>query len=113
LPGRDRGRAIGDRGAAAATAAAPLHGRGAQARQPQRGGQAGGFAAVVAVRGEAVDVAWIQARVGAGAQHGLQRQLELGIGRLAVLVVVRLPDADDRDTALQCALGHRWDRIRQ
>ena len=45
--------------------------------------------------------------------HGLQRQLELGIGRLAVLVVVRLPDADDRDTALQCALGHRWDRIRQ
>jgi hypothetical protein len=51
--------------------------------------------------------------VGAGAQHGLQRQLELGIGRLAVLVVVRLADADDRDTALQCALGHRWDRIRQ
>ena len=57
-------------------------------------------------------MAWIQARVGAARSTACSAS-ELGIGRLAVLVVVRLPDADDRDTALQCAGPSLGPRIRQ
>ena len=80
LPGRNRGRAIGDRRAAAAATAAPLHGRRAQARQPERDSEPGGVAAVVTVRGEAIDSVWMDAGVGASGQDGLERELELRVG---------------------------------
>ncbi len=105
-PGRDGGRAIGHRRRAAATTAAPLHGGRAQAVDAQRGRQPRGLAAVVAVRREAVDLARIEACVGAGGEDGLERELELRVGRLAVAVVGRLADADHGDPAAQCAGGH-------
>ena len=42
----------------------------------------------------------------AGRQDRLQRQLELAVRRLAVLVVGRLADAGDHDLAAQCSFGH-------
>src|SRR5215471_18127914 len=56
---------------------------------------AGGIVAVVAVRGEAVDLTRLDARVGAGAEDGLECQGELRVRRLPVLVVRGLPDASD------------------
>ena len=73
----------------------------------ERGRQARRLAAVVAVGGEPVDVARVDAGVGARLQHGLDGQLELGVGRSAPLVVLGLGDADDGDLAAQRALGHR------
>ena len=102
-PGSDRRRAVRDRGGAAATSAARLHQRAAQPVRAARRSEARRIAAVVAVRREAVDLARVEAGIGAGGEDRLERELELGVGRLAVLVVGRLADADDGDLAMQAA----------
>ena len=95
VAGGDRRRRVADRCGAATTAAAPLHVREAQLGQAQRRGQPGGIVAVVAVRGKAVDLARIETGVLAGGEDRPQRQLHLGLRRLAVLVVGGLADAGD------------------
>ena len=73
----------------------------------QRRGEAAGLAAVVAVGGEAVDVVRADAGVLARSDHRLQGEFEFGVGRLAVAVVGRLADADDRGlTAEGAGRGH-------
>jgi hypothetical protein len=94
-PARHRGRRVAHRGRAAASTAAPLHVGEAQGRQAQRGGDARGIVPIVAVRGEAIDFTRIDARVRAGLENRLQRELELGRGRLPVLVVRGLADAGE------------------
>ena len=102
----DRRRGVADRRRAAATAAAPLHVGEAQLGQAEGGGQARRVIAVVAVGGEAVDLAGVDPGVLAGAQDGPERQLELRLRRLAVLVVRGLADADDGDLTTESALAH-------
>src|SRR6185503_8645819 len=92
----------------AAPAPAPLHVREAELGQAEGGGQARRVVAVVAIGGEAVHLAGIDARIVTGAKDRLQRQRELGLGRPAVLVVGRLPHPDDRDLPSDAPLpGHR------
>src|SRR5207248_10960169 len=98
-----------DRRRAATPAAAPLHVGEAQLRQPERGGQPRRVVPVVAVRGEAVDLARVDPGVVRGAENGLERQLHLGSGRLAVLVVRRLADPDDRHLASERLSRHVGD----
>src|SRR6185503_15074661 len=102
----DRRRRVADGGGATTAAAAPLHVREAQLGQAERGGDARGIVAVVAVRGEAVDRARLEPGVRARVQDGVERQLELGLGRAAVLVVRRLADTGDGDAPAQRALAH-------
>src|SRR5690349_1975550 len=75
-------------------------------RQAQCDRQPRGVAPVIAVRSEAVDAARVDAGVPAGGEDGLQRELELRIRRLAVLVVRRLADADHGDLAAERAGVH-------
>src|SRR6266545_4358035 len=70
------------------------------------GGEARRVVAVVAVGREAVDLSRIDARVGAGAENGLEGEGELGVRRLAVLVVPGLADAGDGDLASKSPLLH-------
>ena len=97
--GDDRRGAVGDSGATAASAAAPLHRRRAQLTGAQRRRQPRGFAAIVAERREAVDVARIDSGIGTSRQDRLQCEFEFRIGRLAVAVISSLADADDGDAS--------------
>jgi len=66
-PRRDRRRGIADRRRSAATTAAPLHIGEAELGEAEGGGQARRVIAVIAVGGEAVDLAGVDAGVLAGA----------------------------------------------
>ena len=84
----------------------------AERGQAQRGGDTRGVVAVVAVGGESVHLPGIEAGVGAGLEDGLQRQLELGVRSLPVLVVGRLAHPGDgglgpRATGPSCAANSR------
>ena len=97
---RDDGRrGVGDCRTAAASSAAPLHRRRPQAVNAERRGQPRRLAAVIAVGGEAVDVARVDSGIRAGRQDRLQRQLEFRIGRGAVAIIISFADADDGDTS--------------
>ena len=74
----DRRRGIAYCGRTAATAAAPLHVRQPQLPCAERRGEPGGIVAIVAVGGEAVDIARVDARILGRCQDRHQRQLELG-----------------------------------
>src|SRR5262249_14327356 len=104
--GGDRRGGIAHRGGAAAASAAPLHVGERELRQPERGSDPRWVVPVVAVGGEAVDLARVDAGVARRAQDRLERQLELRIGRLAVLVVRGLADAGDGDLAAEGARLH-------
>ena len=107
LAGDDRRRRIAHRGRTAAAAAAPLHVGQPQLLGAERGGEPRRVVAIVAVGGEAVDVARIDPGILGRRQDRHQRQLELGFRRLPVLVVGGLADPDDGHLAAQAALDHR------
>jgi hypothetical protein len=96
VAGRDRRGRVADRRRAASTAATPLHVGEAQLGKAERGGQARGIVTVVAVRREAVDLSGIDSGVFARGENRAERELHLGLGRLAVLVVRGLADACHR-----------------
>ena len=103
---RDRRRGIADRRRSAAATAAPLHVGEAQLGQAEGGGQARGIIAVIAVGGEAVDLAGVDPGVLAGAQDGPERQRDFRLRRLAMLVVGGFAHADDGDLTSESALSH-------
>jgi len=77
-----------------------------QFRNAQSGCEAHGIVAIVAVGGEAVDLMRRDARTGAGGENGFQGQLELGVGRLSVLEILRFADADDGDLVTESSVAH-------
>src|SRR5215470_12603374 len=98
---RHRGRGVAHRRRAPTSAAAPLHVGEAEGGETKGGRDARGIVAVVAVGGKTIDLAWLDASVGASTQDGLERQRELGVRRLAVLVVRGLADPRNGDLAAQ------------
>ena len=93
--GRHRRCGMRNRRRAAATAAAPLHIGKAQIVDAERVGEARWIATVVGEGGEAVHLLGRDAGVFAGGDHRHQRQLELGIRRLAAFVVGGFADTDN------------------
>ncbi len=107
VAGADRG--VGDRDRrASAVAAAPEGLRGeVEVAHAERRAQAHRLVALH-VGDEAVDVAHREAGVFDGVADGDARQLELGLRRLAALVVARLADTDDGGSAVHyrpCTTG--------
>ena len=108
--GRDGGGRVCDRTGGSAAASAPDHVRKTQLFGTEGSGEPSRRVAVVAVRGEPVDVAWIDAGVFARSNHGFEAKHKLGVGGLAGLEVRRLTNADDRGVAPQGA-PHRLGKV--
>jgi hypothetical protein len=101
--GDDRGRSIGHGGAAAASAASPLHRRRAELTDAECCREARRLAAVIAIRREAVDLARIDPGILASGEDHHEGQLELRVRRGPMAVILRLADADHGDPASQRA----------
>src|SRR4029450_1704684 len=84
----------------------PLHVREAERGQAQRRGDTRGVVAVISMGGESVHLPGIEAGVGAGLEDGLQRQLELGVRSLPVLVIGRLAHPGDGGLAPERLVLH-------
>ena len=93
---RRRGR-HGSRSAAAA----PLHAGETQLRQAEGGGEPGGVVTIVAIGGEAVDLARVDAGVLCSRQNGLQCQHEFPILGGAALVIAGFAHANNGGAAAQ------------
>ena len=84
-----------------AAAAAPLHAGETQLRQAEGGGEPGGVVTIVAVGGEPVDLARIDAGILCRCQNGLQCQHEFRIIGSAALVIAGFAHAGNGGAAAQ------------
>ena len=73
----------------------------------ERRGEPRRIAAVITIGGKSFDVVRVEARIIASRQDCLQRQLEFGIRRTTMTVIIRFANADDGDAAPKRALCNR------
>src|SRR5262249_43597937 len=99
-------RRVTDCARAAASTSTPEHVGETQFRQPQRRRNPHRIVAIIAVRGNSIQVGRLDSRVLAGAENRFQREPKLADRCLPALVVLGLTETDDRDLVLDCIVTH-------